>query len=197
VAEGVNYRGKAGRRKEGDRIVVLEDTTGAGKADKVTVFVQEKNLASPLGVAVIDGKIIVSHSPDLLAYTDTNRDGVFDPAVDKREVLLTGFNGRQHDHSLHSVTVGPDGKWNFNQGNTGAQFKDKAGRNFYMGSPYMLQNIAGKQSDDGNVWIGGFSVQMNPDGSDLRIMGHNYRNSYEQIVTSVGDLFQSDNDDPP
>ncbi|MCY7360444.1 MAG: hypothetical protein LH609_23900, partial [Rudanella sp.] len=40
VAEGVNYRGKAGRRKEGDRIVVLEDTTGAGKADKVTVFLQ-------------------------------------------------------------------------------------------------------------------------------------------------------------
>ena len=197
VAEGVNYRGKAGRRKEGDRIVILEDTTGAGKADKVTVFVQETNLASPLGVAAIDDKIVVSQPPDLLVYTDTNRDGVFDSAVDKREVLLTGFNGRQHGHSLHSVTVGPDGKWNFNQGNTGAQFKDKAGRNFYMGSPYMLQNIAGKQSDDGNVWIGGFSVRMNPDGSDLRIMGHNYRNSYEQAISSVGDLFQSDNDDPP
>ncbi|MBM3868850.1 MAG: dehydrogenase, partial [Verrucomicrobia bacterium] len=44
VAEGVNYRSKAGRRPEGDRIVVLEDTTGAGKADKVTVFTQETNL---------------------------------------------------------------------------------------------------------------------------------------------------------
>ena len=197
VAEGVNYRGKGGRRKEGDRIVVLEDTTGAGKADKVTVFTQETALASPLGVAAIDGKVVVSQPPDLLVYTDVNRDGVFDPATDKREVLLTGFAGRQHDHSLHSVTVGPDGKWNFNQGNTGADFIDKAGRHFYMGSPYMLGGIAGKRSDDGNVWIGGFSVRMNADGSDLRIVGHNYRNSYEQAINSFGDLYQSDNDDPP
>ena len=197
VAEGMNYRGKKGRRKEGDRIVILEDTLGAGKADKVTVFTQDPNLEAPLGVAHIDGKIVVSQPPDLLVYTDVNGDGVFDAAVDKREVLLTGFNGRQHDHSLHSATFGPDGKWNFNQGNMGADFIDKAGRHFYMGSPYMLQNIAGRRSDDGNVWIGGFSVRMNSDGSDLRIVGHNYRNSYEQSINSFGDMYQSDNDDPP
>ena len=197
VAEGINYRGKKGRRKEGDRIVVLEDTTGAGKADKVTVFTQDTNLEAPLGVAHIDGKIVVSQPPDLIVYTDVNGDGVFDPAVDKKEVLLTGFNGRQHDHSLHSATFGPDGKWNFNQGNMGADFIDKAGRHFYMGSPYMLQNIAGRRSDDGNVWIGGFSVRMNSDGSDLKIVGHNYRNSYEQSINSFGDMYQSDNDDPP
>jgi len=197
VAEGINYRGKKGRRKEGDRIVILEDTLGAGKADKVTVFTQETNLEAPLGVAHIDGKIVVSQPPDLLVYTDVNGDSVFDPKVDKREVLLTGFNGRQHDHSLHSATFGPDGKWNFNQGNMGADFIDKAGRHFYMGSPYMLQNIAGRRSDDGNVWIGGFSVRMNSDGSDLRIVGHNYRNSFEQSINSFGDMYQSDNDDPP
>jgi len=197
VAEGINYRGKKGRRKEGDRIVVLEDTTGAGKADKVTVFTQDTNLESPLGVAHIDGKIVVSQPPDLLVYTDVNGDGVIDPAIDKKEVLLTGFNGRQHDHSLHSATFGPDGKWNFNQGNMGADFIDKAGRHFTMGSPYMLQNIAGRRSDDGNVWIGGFSVRMNSDGSDLKIVGHNYRNSYEQSINSFGDMYQSDNDDPP
>ena len=197
VAEGVNYRGKKGRRPEGDRIVVLEDTTGAGKADKVTVFTQDINLESPLGVAHIDGKIVVSQPPDLLVYTDVNGDGAIDLSVDKKEVLLTGFNGRQHDHSLHSATFGPDGKWNFNQGNTGADFIDKTGRHFFMGSPYMLQNIAGRRSDDGNVWIGGFSVRMNSDGSDLRIVGHNYRNSYEQTINSFGDMYQSDNDDPP
>ncbi len=197
VAEGVNYRGKKGRRKEGDRIVTLEDTTGSGKADKVTVFVQDTNLEAPLGVAHIDGKIVVSMPPDLIVYTDVNGDGIFDPKVDKREVLLTGFNGRQHDHSLHSVTFGPDGKWNFNQGNTGANFVDKTGRHFFMGSPYMLQDIAGRRSDDGNVWIGGFSVRMNSDGSDLKIVGNNYRNSFEQSINSLGDMYQSDNDDPP
>ena len=206
VAEGVNYRGKAGRRKEGDRIVVLEDTTGSGRADKSSVFVQEENLNAPLGVAVLDDKVIVSQPPDLLVFTDVNRDGKFDPATDRREVLLTGFNGRQHDHSLHSLTAGPDGLWYFNQGNTGAQFTDKSGRTFRMGSPYVHANgkgavdpgtIAGMKSDDGNVWIGGFTARMNPDGTHVKIIGHNYRNSFEQTINSLGDIYQSDNDDPP
>ncbi len=197
VAEGVNYRSKGQRRPEGDRIVILEDTTGVGKADKSTVFVQETTLASPLGVAVFGNKIVVSQPPDLIVYTDVNRDGKFDPAIDKREVLLTGFGGRQHDHSLHSVTAGPDGQWYWNQGNTGAKFTDRSGKIFRMGSPYMMQEIAGQPSDDGHVWIGGFTARMNPDGTHVRILGHNYRNSYEQTVTSYGDLFQSDNDDPP
>jgi putative membrane-bound dehydrogenase-like protein len=197
VAEGINYRHAASRRPEGDRIVVLTDSDGDGEADKTSVFVQEPNLAAPLGVAVLDDKVIVSHSPDLIVYTDANRDGKFDSSTEKREVLLTGFAGKQHDHSLHSLTAGPNGQWYFNQGNTGGEFTDKSGKTFRIGSPYMMQEIAGKTSDDGNVWIGGFTVRMNPDGTHARIMGHNYRNSYEQTVTSFGDLFQNDNDDPP
>ncbi len=197
VAEGVNYRKKAGRRAEGDRIVVLEDTKGAGKADKSTVFFQDPSLESPLGVGVFGNKIVVSQPPDMIVFTDVNGDGKFDPNIDKKEVLLTGFGGRQHDHSLHSVTAGPDGKWYWNQGNTGAQFTDKSGRTFKMGSPYMMKEIAGEKSADGHVWIGGFAARMNPDGSDVAIIGHNFRNSYEQTVNSMGDVFQSDNDDPP
>ena len=85
---------------------------------------------APLGVAVIDNKIVVSQPPDLIVYTDVDRNLRFDPAVDKREVLLTGFQGKNHDHSLHSVTVGPDGKWMFNSGNTGGMFTDKSGKTF-------------------------------------------------------------------
>ncbi len=197
VAEGVNYRGKGGRRPEGDRIVVLEDTDGSGAADKSSIFVQEPALASPLGVAVLDGLILVSQPPDLLVYTDRNGDGKYEEGVNSREVLLTGFAGKQHDHSLHSVTAGPNGQWYFNQGNMGAQFSDRSGKTFFMGSPYQLQEIAGRKSDDGKVWIGGFLARMNPDGTKVTILGHNFRNSYEQAVTSFGDVFQSDNDDPP
>lgn len=196
VAEGVNYRGQ---RKDaaGDRIVVLQDVNGDGVADKSHTFVQETHLQAPLGVAVFDNVVVVSQPPDLIVYTDLDRDLVFDPEKDKREVLLTGFNGRNHDHSLHSVIAGPDGKWYFNQGNTGAQFTDNSGKTFRIGSPYSLQKIAGQKSDDGHVYLGGFSVRMNPDGTDCEVIGHNYRNSYEQIITSMGDLFQNDNDDPP
>ncbi|WP_166442937.1 PVC-type heme-binding CxxCH protein [Phragmitibacter flavus] len=197
VTEGVNYRGKGGRQKEGDRVVMLEDTDGSGSADKSTVLMQEPGLAAPLGVAVFENKLVVSQPPDLLVYTDVNGDGKFDANGGEREVLLTGFNGRQHDHSLHSVTAGPDGLWYWNQGNMGAKFTDKSGKTFRMGSPYMLQELAGQKSDDGNVWIGGFMAKMRPDGSNVKIIGHNFRNSYEQTVTSFGDVFQSDNDDPP
>ena len=196
VAEGVNYRG-ARRDGEGDRIMVVEDTDGDGKADKSHVFVQEKALQSPLGVAVFDNVVVVSQPPDLLVYTDVDRNQIFDAAKDKREVLLTGFNGKNHDHSLHSVVAGPDGKWYFNQGNMGAQFTDRSNRTFRIGSPYSMRQVAGHKSDDGHVYLGGFSVRMNPDGSHCEIIGHNYRNSYEQIITSLGDLFQNDNDDPP
>lgn len=206
VAEGVNYRRHNGRRPGGDRIAVVQDTNGDGKADTSHTFVQEKGLVAPLGVAVFDNVIYVSQPPELLVYTDVDRNLKFDPAIDKREVLLTGFNARNHDHSLHSVTGGPDGKLYFNNGNCGAVFKDNSGKNFYMGGPYkggggdfLVDHLAvsGKRSDDGHIWTSGFTVRMNPDGTDAEIIGHGYRNSYEQSVDSFGNAFQNDNDDPP
>ncbi|NLT71992.1 MAG: c-type cytochrome [Verrucomicrobiaceae bacterium] len=209
VAEGVRYRRNFDRQPEGDRIVVLQDTDGDGKADSSHTFVQEPLLIAPLGVAVIDNKIVVSQPPHLLVYTDVDRDLKFDPAKDKREILLTGFNGQNHDHSLHSVTVGPDGKWYFNSGNLGGRFTDKSGKTFTIFGEYRPKPIgpfefphnpevlAGTPSDDGHVYVGGFTARMNPDGSEVEIIGHNYRNSYEQSITSLGDVFQNDNDDPP
>jgi putative membrane-bound dehydrogenase-like protein len=209
VAEGVRYRSHHARQPEGDRIVVLQDTDGDGKADSTHTFVQEPGLIAPLGVSVIDNKIVVAQPPDLIVYTDVDRNLKFDPAVDKREVLLTGFSGINHDHSLHSVTVGPDGKWVFNSGNCGGMFTDKSGKTFRIYGSYRPKAVgpfpfphdpaefAGKASDDGHVYVGGFTVRMNPDGTNAEIIGHNYRNSYEQSVTSLGDVFQNDNDDPP
>ena len=211
IAESYNYRRHAGKDPAGDRIVVIEDSDGDGVADRSQVFVQDPGLLAPMGVAVIDNKIIVSCTPDLIVYTDVNRDAKFDPAVDKREVLLTGFDGRNHDHSLHSVTVGPDGKWYFNHGNCGAYFTDRSGRTFRVGSPYdggrsgggtgiterRPPEFAGEKSDDGHVYIGGATYRMNPDGTQVEPIGFNYRNSYEQTVTSFGDVFNNDNDDPP
>lgn len=208
VTEGVDYRWKAGRQPAGDRIVILEDTDGDGKCDSSKVFWQDPELVSPLGIAVFDNVVIVSQPPNLLKLTDANRDGKFDPASgDKREVILTGFNGKNHDHSLHSLSAGPDGKWYFNQGNTCAIFTDKSGKTFRIGSHYYkdgggewpvnTREIAGKESDDGFVHVGGFTVRMNPDASGVEIIGHGYRNSYEQTVNSRGFVFQNDNDDPP
>ncbi len=209
VAEGVNYRGNfrdnKGRRPGGDRIVVLQDTDGDGQCDRSHTFVQEKGLIAPLGVAVFDNVVYVSQPPDLLAFTDVDRDQVFDPAVDKREVILTGFNAINHDHGLHSLVAGPGGKFYFNNGNCGAVFTDKSGKTFYMGGTYGGHgpnwpvdhlSVTGKTSGDGHVWTSGFAVRMDPDGSKVEIVSHGLRNSYEQTLTSFGDMFQNDNDDP-
>jgi putative membrane-bound dehydrogenase-like protein len=197
VTEGINYRRHDGRSREGDAVRVLQDTNGDGRADKSHVFVREKGLGAPLGVAVFDNVIVVSNTPDLIVYTDINRDLLFDPSVDKREVLLNGFEQAQHDHSLHSVSAGPDGRWYFSNGNCGAYFTDKSGKTFRIGGGYLNNPWVGEPSDDGFVYVGGFSASMNPDGTAARIHGYNFRNSYEQVLTSFGDHFQNDNDDPP
>lgn len=208
AVEGVCYGAKHYQRQpEGDRVVVIEDSDGDGVADKSWTFVQDPDLRAPLGIAVIDNQVVVSMAPNLIVYTDVNRDRKFDPAIDRREVLLTGFNGHNHDHGLHSLTVGPDGLWYWSMGNCGAVFTDKSGRTFRIGSPYDIRygmtldmdprDISGQRSDDGRVYLGGFAARMRPDGSRVEIIGHNFRNSYEHTVTSFGDVFQNDNDDPP
>ena len=79
VAEGVRYRSHFARQPEGDKIIVLQDTDGDGKADSTHTFVQEPQLIAPLGVSVIDNKIVVAQPPDLIVYTDVDRNLKFDP----------------------------------------------------------------------------------------------------------------------
>jgi len=208
VNEGVNYRtyNKGGKRRpEGDRVIVLSDTKGQGFADSVQTFVQNPEWTSPLGIAVIDNVVYVSHAPTITKYVDVNRDGKFDAAVDQQETFLTGFGGQDHDHSLHAVVAGPDGKLYINSGNCGAVVTDKSGKTFRVTSNYVDErggkwpfdaraNI-GTKSDDGFVWSSGFSGRLNADGTGLEILGNGYRNSFESFPSSLGDLFQGDNDD--
>jgi putative membrane-bound dehydrogenase-like protein len=204
VTEAVNYRNfnndssKALHHTKGDRIMILEDTNQDGKADKSKVFVEDKDLISPVGIAIIGNKVIVSCSPNLIIYTDTNGDD----KADTKEIRLTGFGGKDHDHSLHALTAGPDGNWYFNTGNAGPHMvTDKSGWNlrsgsiYTGGSPYNNKNEGNRRSDDGKVWVGGLALRINPDGTGLKVMGHNFRNSYEVIPDSYGNLWQNDNDD--
>jgi len=204
VTEAVNYRDfnnspdKFPHFRGGDRVMILEDTDGDGHADSSKVFVQDKDLIAPLGIAVLGKQIVVSCSPKLIVYTD--EDG--DDRPDKKEVLLTGFGGYDHDHSLHAVVAGPDGKWYFNTGNAGPHtvtdrsgWTLRSGSLYTGGSPYNTENSGRRESDDGRVWIGGLALRVDPDGSGLEVLAHNFRNAYELAVDSYGDLWQNDNDD--
>ena len=120
VTEGVNYRTwqKWGKlRPEGDRIVILEDTDGDGLADKETTFYQGNDINTALGICVLGNRVIVSCAPNVFVFTDEDGDG----KADKKEILFTGIHGVDHDHGVHAMVFGPDGKLYFNMGNEGSE----------------------------------------------------------------------------
>ena len=182
VLEGVNYRrtlpGMIGKdhRPAGDRIVILEDTDGDGKSDKTKVFAQDLSLRTPLGIAVLGDRVIVSQSPDLIVFTKDAQDNIV-----KKEILLTGWRGVDHDHGLHAVTFGPDGRYYFNSGDQGFDVTDKSGKRF----------VSSRQGP----YYAGTALRMNADGTDFTVLGHNFRNPYELAVDSFGNIWQTDNDD--
>lgn len=204
VTEAVNYRDfnnkpdKFLHHDKGDRVMILEDTDGDGVADKSKIFIQDKDLRSPMGIAVLGNRVVVSCAPHLIIYTDENGDDV----PDKKDIFLKGFGGYDHDHSLHALLAGPDGRWYFNTGNAGPHIvQDKAGWNLRSGSiynggtPYNKTNRPGLVSDDGRVWVGGLALRIGSNGKGLEVVGHNFRNAYELTVDSYGNMWQNDNDD--
>ncbi|MCU0703229.1 MAG: hypothetical protein MUF18_04475, partial [Fimbriiglobus sp.] len=188
VAEAVNYRRKNfGRpilRKEGDRIVVLTDKDSDGKADDATTFYQGEDLYGPLSVLVIPtGKglrVLVAQSPDILEFTDADGDLKADGPPKK---FLTGFGGFDHDHGVHGLHLGPDGKLYFTVGDSGVkdlQSADGKGKKW-------TSNTTDVQK--GTVW------RCDLDGKNLELIAHNFRNNYEACVDSFGEIWLSDNDD--
>jgi putative membrane-bound dehydrogenase-like protein len=190
VCESVNYRctlhRQPLRRKEGDRILILEDSKGTGKADKVTVFYQSPKILAPLGIAVApypDGKgvrVYVCQSPDILVFEDKEGKGKADGPPRK---LLTGFGGVDHDHGVHGIMIGPDGKLYFSVGDTGVKdLKSSDGK----GRKWTSNDTDCRA---GTIW------RCDLDGKNLELIAHNFRNEYEPCVDSFGTIFTSDNDD--
>ena len=77
VTEAYNYRPAINGNPvnaAGDRIIILEDTNGDGKADTSKVFYQGPEINAPLGVCVLGNKVIVSQSPYVWIFHDDNGD---------------------------------------------------------------------------------------------------------------------------
>jgi putative membrane-bound dehydrogenase-like protein len=190
VCESVNYRhtlrGRRAVRPEGDRILILEDTKGSGKADKVTTFYQAREMLAPMGIAVAKDpigpgyKVYVCQSPDILVFEDKDGDGKADGPPRK---LLTGFRGVDHDHGVHGILIGADSKLYFSVGDQGVQnlqSSDSKGRKWTTNRT---------DCQGGTIW------RCDLDGTNLELLAHNFRNEYEPCVDSFGTIFVSDNDD--
>jgi putative membrane-bound dehydrogenase-like protein len=185
VVEAFNYRPKINGNPvnpQGDRIMILEDKDGDGKAENSKVFYQGSEINAPMGICVLGKRVIISQSPYVWSFYDDNGDD----SADRKEVLFQGIGGEQHDHGMHTFTFGPDGKLYFNFGNEGKTLKDKAGKTVVDQDG---DEIGPKKYKQGMVF------RCNPDGTQVECLGHNFRNNYEVAVDSYGTMWQSDNDD--
>ena len=170
LIEAVDYPNRVLRGGEGDdRIKILEDTNGDGKADKVTVFAEHLNL--PTSLAFANGGVIVSAAPNMLFLQDTNGDG----KADVKKVLSTGW-GIQDTHAGPSnLQYGVD---NFVWGVVG-----------YSG-------FQGTMNGTPMKFLQGV-YRYKPDGSSFEVVTNSTNNTWGLGFSETGDVFGSTaNNDP-
>ncbi|MEX2513174.1 MAG: PVC-type heme-binding CxxCH protein [Cyclobacteriaceae bacterium] len=149
-----------------DKIYILEDANGDGKADKSTVFAEGLN--TPTGILPGDGGVYVANSTEILHLMDTNGDG----KADQRRQILTGFGIGDAHHLIHTFRWGPDGLMYFNQ-------------SIYIYShvetPYGVRRLEG-----GGVW------QLNPKTLELEVFAKGLINPWGLQFDRWGGTFLTD-----
>lgn len=90
-------------QKPNDKLVILEDVDGDGKADKSTVFADDLHI--PLSFVLGNGGVYLSEEPDLVFLKDTDGDG----KADFRRRIFTGLGTEDSHHALHDFVWTPDG----------------------------------------------------------------------------------------
>ncbi|GAB3316958.1 hypothetical protein GCM10027299_07820 [Larkinella ripae] len=183
VTESPNYDvAPAERDQKGDKVVILEDVNGDGRADKRTVFFEHPGVKAPMGLLLAEDRVFLAQAPYLLVLFDTNHDD----RADRIDTLFSGFGAR--DHGIHAPFWGPDGKLYFSMGNNGGEVRDR------WGKP-VLDQAGNPVNGRGNPYRNGLILRCNPDGSQLETIAHNFRNHYEPALDSFGNLWVTDNDD--
>jgi quinoprotein glucose dehydrogenase len=158
-----------------EKLRLLEDRNGDGKADISTVFAEGFNRAADgigAGVLARRGDVYYTCLPDLWLLRDQDNDG----KADVRESLHTGFGAHIAflGHDLHGLRMGPDGRLYFSIGDRGLNVMTREGK------PLVFP-------DEGTI------LRCEPDGSNLEVFARGLRNPQEVAFDDAGNLFTGDN----
>ncbi len=94
---------KPGDKRPEDKLIILEDTDGDGKADKQTTFAD--NLHIPVGFEIAPEGVYVSQGNNLVLLVDENGDD----KADRKEVLLSGFDDHDTHHAISAFATDESG----------------------------------------------------------------------------------------
>ncbi len=160
--------------REHERVRMLVDTDGDGRADRSTVFADGFNdIATGLGADVMArrGKIYFACVPDLWVLEDRDGDG----RADERKSLHHGYGVHigYTAHDLHGLEMGPDGKIYFTMADRGMHV-------VHEGKTFAYPDT-------------GTALRCNPDGSELEVFATGLRNPQDLAFDEFGNLFTGDN----
>ena len=165
-----NYKGPAR-----DRILILEDTDGDGRADKSTVF--HEGYTHIMDIAFNDeGWLYVATRMDIHRMRDTKGDGKAD---DIQDVVIMKTTGTYPHNGLSGLCFNSDGTMNFGLGEN-------------LGHDYTLVGSDGTRIGGGGE--GGSTYHVNPDGTKLRRVTTGWWNPFGMCVDQYGRIFGTDND---
>jgi putative heme-binding domain-containing protein len=185
VFVGVDQIGSLGKTPGKGSIVKLIDSDNDGKVDKHTEFVKVDN---PRGIIAIGDKVYVLHttfSPetkrasgmDLVVFEDKNNDGVADgPSKPLIEHISSPkfLQSRGTDHATNGIRMGIDGWIYVAVGDFGfSNATDRDGKKLAM--------------------LGGGVVRVRPDGREMEVYTHGFRNIYDVAIDPYMNIFTRDN----
>lgn len=169
VSSSLEYPYAAAERSQPrDTIKILEDTTGDGRADKITTFADGLNI--PIGLYPYQDGVVCFSIPNILFLRDTDGDG----KADRREVLYGPMDTTRDTHGMcNGFTRGFDG---------------------WLYSCHGFNNQTTVAGRDGNqvTMHSGNTFRMRLDGSRIEHFTHGQVNPFGMALNPAGDLFTAD-----
>ena len=167
VTQSFEYPFAAAPGKGSDRITILEDTDGDGKADKFSNFSDTLNI--PIGIFPVEDGAVAYSIPNVYRFTDSNGDG----KADDKKILLGPFEHRDTHGMVNNFMRGYDGWIHACHGFTNRS------------------TVAGADGDSIRM-ISGNTFRFRPDGSRVEHMTHGRINPFGLAYDERGYLYSTD-----